>query len=177
MPTNVGNRIQIPVPDLDEAPDGPAAFAAAFTALNPEPGLDDQGVLTSRPVSTPGSPGIRGRYYFVTGDTDTTQNGRLWRDYGTGWLEIGKLFQRVAGVIASDGSRVRGVGFTVTHPTAGVYVITFSPAFANPPIVHATPIGAQDSPAYIDTDPTTSAVTIKTGSGNSAFHFTAEDKS
>ena len=44
--------------------------------------MDDQGVLASRPVSSGGSPGLRGRYYKAT---DTNQ---MFRDYGTGWDEI-----------------------------------------------------------------------------------------
>ena len=44
--------------------------------------MDDQGTLAARPVSSGGSPGKRGRYYKSTDD------GRMWRDNGTGWDEI-----------------------------------------------------------------------------------------
>lgn len=42
-----------------------------------------QGAASSRPTSTPGSPGMQGRYYFAT---DTRQ---LSYDYGTGWINMG----------------------------------------------------------------------------------------
>src|SRR4051794_33091856 len=45
--------------------------------------IDGQGTLAARPVSTVGSPGKRGRYYFAT---DTNQ---VFRDFGTGWVEVG----------------------------------------------------------------------------------------
>lgn len=41
-----------------------------------------EGTLASRPVSTPGSPGIKGRWYRAT---DT---GVLFYDYGTGWQVV-----------------------------------------------------------------------------------------
>jgi hypothetical protein len=43
---------------------------------------DDQGVLANRPVSTGGSPGKFGRYYWAT---DTLE---LYRDFGTGWTKV-----------------------------------------------------------------------------------------
>lgn len=44
--------------------------------------FDDQGALASRPTSTPGSPGKRGRYYFAIDE------GVLYRDTGTSWVGI-----------------------------------------------------------------------------------------
>jgi microcystin-dependent protein len=44
---------------------------------------DSQGLLANRPVSTGGSPGKQGRYYWAT------DNGILYRDNGTGWDAIG----------------------------------------------------------------------------------------
>jgi hypothetical protein len=44
--------------------------------------LDDQGAFSSRPVSTPETPGKSGRWYWST-DTLT-----LYRDHGTGWTEV-----------------------------------------------------------------------------------------
>lgn len=45
-------------------------------------GLIYSGTFAARPVSTPGAPGIIGRFYW-----DTT-NTALWFDYGTGWVQI-----------------------------------------------------------------------------------------
>jgi hypothetical protein len=45
--------------------------------------LTSAGLLSARPVSTPGTPGISGRRYYAT---DT---GVEYRDTGTGWLALG----------------------------------------------------------------------------------------
>jgi hypothetical protein len=45
--------------------------------------LTSAGVLSARPVSTPGSPGIAGRRYYAT---DT---GVEYRDTGTSWIALG----------------------------------------------------------------------------------------
>jgi hypothetical protein len=96
MTTTVGDRLHLPAPDLDEAPDGPSAFTALINALNPQPAIDLQGVLSSRPASTPATPGVRGRLYAVIGDPDDSQNGIVWRDYGTGWIAIGNFAAAVS---------------------------------------------------------------------------------
>lgn len=51
-------------------------------ALAGKMAADDQGTLASRPTSSPGTPGVIGRYFYAT---DTRQ---LFRDFGTGWEEI-----------------------------------------------------------------------------------------
>jgi hypothetical protein len=50
--------------------------------------MDSQGLISARPVSTPGSPGKYGRYYFATDE------GILYRDHGTGWNSVGALADR-----------------------------------------------------------------------------------
>jgi hypothetical protein len=37
----------------------------------------------------------------------------------------------IRGYVAADGSITAGTGFTVSHPSTGVYTITFSPNFGN----------------------------------------------
>jgi hypothetical protein len=71
-------RLQIPYPSLTDTADGPAAFQAIAQALD-KAAIDDQGAFSSRPVSTPGQPGIKGRYYWAT------DQGILYRDNGTGY--------------------------------------------------------------------------------------------
>lgn len=83
-------RLALPYPEGADGPDGadvPYWMQALAVALDGA-ALDDQGILADRPVSSGGSPGIKGRYYMVKGDPDTTQNGILWRDNGTGWDAI-----------------------------------------------------------------------------------------
>lgn len=46
----------------------------------------DQGPLSNRPPSTPGSPGIAGRLYRATDDLSGGAQGTLYRDTGTGWV-------------------------------------------------------------------------------------------
>ena len=74
-------RLSLPYPALTDVADGPAAFSALALALD-KAAIDDQGAFSSRPVSTPGTPGIKGRYYWAT-DQDI-----LYRDNGTGWDQV-----------------------------------------------------------------------------------------
>lgn len=48
----------------------------------------------------------------------------------------------VRGQVGSDGSVVRGTGFTATKNSTGVYTVTFSVAFSAIPIPVATPAGS-----------------------------------
>jgi hypothetical protein len=59
-----------------------AGLAALADDVDAIMATDSQGLLANRPTSTPGSPGKAGRYYRAT---DT---GQLFRDHGTGWVEI-----------------------------------------------------------------------------------------
>ena len=61
--------------DITKVVQGVEALAAQF----------GQGPLSSRPVSTPGSPGKQGRFYVVTSGAET---GQLHYDYGTGWIYL-----------------------------------------------------------------------------------------
>lgn len=83
-------RWALPFPALDgsDSADVPFWMNALAVALDGV-AMDDQGTLANRPVSTGGSPGKRGRYYMVKGDSIAANNGILWRDNGTGWDEVG----------------------------------------------------------------------------------------
>src|SRR5215472_12088222 len=74
-------RLQLPYPALTDVADGPAAFQALAQALD-KAAIDDQGAFSARPASTPGSPGIKGRYYWATDQTI------LYRDNGLGWDQV-----------------------------------------------------------------------------------------
>lgn len=64
-----------------DAPDVPLWMNRLATDLDGV-AMDDQGLLSARPTSSPGSPGKKGRYYHAT---DT---GQLYRDTGTSWLPV-----------------------------------------------------------------------------------------
>lgn len=72
----------LPVPGTGSPADVPADLNALALAIENIIATDDQGPIASRPVSTPGSPGKEGRYWYAT-DTKT-----LSRDFGTGWYDI-----------------------------------------------------------------------------------------
>lgn len=80
-------RWALPYPVGTDVPDVPLWMNQLAVALD-NVAMDDQGTLAARPVSTVGTPGKRGRYYLVTGDSTAANNGRLWRDNGTGWDEV-----------------------------------------------------------------------------------------
>jgi hypothetical protein len=55
---------------------------AMATAIDSQTAIFSQGVFASRPVSTPGTPGKTGRFYYAT---DTLE---LYYDFGTGWKRV-----------------------------------------------------------------------------------------
>lgn len=72
----------------DIVKNGPASINGSLTTIDSLLAPSDQGALSSRPVSTVGSPGKSGRTYWAT---DTKQ---LFRDSGTGWDEIARVQQQ-----------------------------------------------------------------------------------
>jgi hypothetical protein len=85
MLTSARRGISYPNPDRSDPADVPAHISNIISALE----LDvvyGRGVLTSRPVSTPGSPGMDGRFYYANDSGDST--GDLHYDYGTGWRKV-----------------------------------------------------------------------------------------
>lgn len=52
------------------------------SAIDSQTAIFSQGVVGSRPTSTPGTPGKTGRFYYAT-DTD-----QLFYDFGTGWKQV-----------------------------------------------------------------------------------------
>lgn len=80
MPT-LTPRLSLPKPLNTEAPQGNAQIGALADALDSVAPIS-HGTLASRPVSTVGTPGIVGRFYYAD---DTAE---LWYDTGTGWLAI-----------------------------------------------------------------------------------------
>lgn len=128
----------------------------------------DSGSLALRPVSTPGTPGIRGREYFAT---DSRQ---LFKDYGTGWLDISPALR---GQVSSSGVIVAGSGFTVVRLTLGNYAVTFTNPFVQPPIVTATPYGTSSQVSAQVPSVAANEFTVMTYAGaalaDTAFMFVA----
>lgn len=112
-------RLGLPYPGPADGPDGadvPYWMNALAVALDGA-AIDDQGILAARPVSSGGSPGIRGRYYMVKDDSDPTQNGILWRDNGTGWDAVNL---HAPADKASTATQAFSGGITSDHPTKGI---------------------------------------------------------
>jgi hypothetical protein len=84
VPGTPTSRLGLPTIDggSDLIPDGDDQINAALQALDAAVATDGQGAAGSRPVSTTGTPGKRGRWYY---STDTR---KLERDTGTGWTRM-----------------------------------------------------------------------------------------
>lgn len=122
MATTVG-RFALRVPTSGDNPDIPADFMRLATDLS-NVALDDQGVLSARLPSTVGAPSLKpGRYWFVTGDSDATQNGRLWRDMGAGWVEV--AMNRRPVLASLPGSAM--TGDEILYQTAGMVTAGVGP--------------------------------------------------
>lgn len=87
MQTSTRHQISHPVAGRTDAPDIPLHIKNIVDALEAKVPLYGQGNTAARPVSTPGSPGIQGRFYM---DTSLTPH-ILYYDYGTGWDTVGYL--------------------------------------------------------------------------------------
>lgn len=84
MPDAPSTRLGIIAPSDsgDAVPSWPNMIQAIRDLLDPKLVVFDQGIATSRPTSTAGSPGLKGRFW------QSTDTGALDYDYGTGWLSI-----------------------------------------------------------------------------------------
>lgn len=78
--TVLSSRNKIPLPQLDDPADLPAAFADAATVLD-KFAQYEQGLLADRPVA-----GIIGRRYRATNDLTNGPNGTIHLDIGSGWV-------------------------------------------------------------------------------------------
>lgn len=84
MLTSSRRGISYPNPDRSDSPDIPLHIKNLVDALEVDV-FYAQGLLSARPVSTGGSPGIIGRLYFAT------DNSTLYWDYGTGWQSVNSI--------------------------------------------------------------------------------------
>lgn len=81
---SVTARLGIPVPEETDSADVPVDMGELAAVLDSAV-IYGQGVIASRPTSTPGSPGIQARIYYAT-----DENKHYW-DTGTSWVGIGTL--------------------------------------------------------------------------------------
>lgn len=83
---DVTTRLGLPfLEGSDPANDIDQGFEDLAEALDDVAVVYEQGTLASRPTSSPGTPGVTGRFYFATDTAD------LYYDKGTGWLNLAEL--------------------------------------------------------------------------------------
>ena len=116
------SRLSIPYPLSTEAPNGPAQMQAIASALD-QATIWAQGILSSRPVSTSGSPGIPGRLYLVVGDSTPANNNILWADTGTSWVPVSIVPKAFSISYPTDPAST----FMLTTQTMAGLGITFTP--------------------------------------------------
>lgn len=110
MLSSTRRGIVYPNTNRSDSADVPRDISALVAALEVDV-IYGQGTLASRPVSTPGSPGVQGRVFAATDFTPQT----LWYDYGTGWFAIGGgLYGSAAGISTLDGALVLGTSLRVS---------------------------------------------------------------
>ncbi len=82
----------------------------------------------------------------------------------------------VAGTVSASGSRTRGSGFSSSQNDGGVYDITFSPSFTNPPIIVAHCATNNSCFIFGDADESQARLFISNNYGSlrsESFHFIA----
>ncbi len=89
-----------------------AGFQALAEDIDPKLTPFDQGALASRPDSTPGSPGVAGRFYRAT---DTNQ---VFQDTGTDWNEFVTVLRATSGNV-NPPSIANGAVWETTVTVAG----------------------------------------------------------
>lgn len=79
---------------------------AQMDIIDAQAAMFSQGSFAVRPVSSPGTPGIAGRFYFAT------DQGILYYDHGTGWKEV-----RIGDVPLSDDDFAASAGMYTAYRT------------------------------------------------------------
>lgn len=134
-------KYALPYPTgTDLIKDGDDKIAALANALDAIIATDDAGVLASRPTSSGGSPGKRGRYYWAT----DVNGGTLYRDNGTGWDVVAPdspeaAFSTYKTLIERQGANVSGGAATYMLPGPGSVNAQAAPTDAHPYIFYFDP--------------------------------------
>ena len=95
-----------------------------------------------------------GGAHFVTGSAGLTL-GSSGQYYAPGGQENLRI---VRGVFSATGSLIVGSGFTVAHPSTGVYTITFTTSFPSAPAANATADSGGGNARVAMTDGVTASV-------------------
>lgn len=102
--------ISEPSADRSDPADVPLYIRNVVAALESIGTIYGQGTLAARPVSTVGSPGKQGRFYFAT------DNGNLYYDAGTSWNVIGVTTIADGSITGGPaGAGVKIAAATITH--------------------------------------------------------------
>lgn len=78
-------RMALPYPTGTTPSDVDGWMKLLAEAVDALAAIYGQGTFANRPISTAGSPGKAGRFYVVTSGTE---NGQVWYDHGTGWIQV-----------------------------------------------------------------------------------------
>lgn len=70
------------------------------------------------------------------------------------------MSRTIYGVVRSDGSEVSGPGYTILHPSNGVFVISFDQPFTGPPAVVCTHVWDPGNPSSTGGAITDTAVVV-----------------
>lgn len=101
------SRLKLPYPEGNDAADVPSDVRNLALSID-KAAIVSQGTLAQRPISTVSSPGINGRFFYVTGDPTAANNGILWFDTGSGWSAVNSNINNVQLSTDAVDSRVLG---------------------------------------------------------------------
>lgn len=125
-------RLALPYPEGPDIPDVPSDVQALAEAVAASAVAYGQGTLASRPVSTPGSPGVEGRVYYAT------DYKVLFWDHGTGWVLVGGVSSGTLAARPAASADAEGQLYQATD-NGGLYRNGSSWTTIKPPLVSSLP--------------------------------------
>lgn len=110
--STISDRLKIAKAELSDSANVPQYTNAIVDVVDGAMAAYSSGTLANRPISTPGQPGMNGRFYLAT-DVQ-----RIYVDTGTGWVQFNAAVPSVGSLPASpvDGDEVYlSVGSALWH--------------------------------------------------------------